>query len=144
MESIDRLYSDFHSKRLGIHCYPNEFLVRTMLGQYPNLILPHDYEGKSVLDSVCGDGRNLILLNNLGMSLHAFEITDEICNGVRDRMDRLGIDVDIRKGRNNQIPFQDGSFDYVVASSSLYYVDHGTSFSDNYKELNRVLRGGGI
>lgn len=34
-------------------------------------------------------------------------------------------------------------FDYIVASSSLYYVDHNTSFNDNYKELVRVMRNGG-
>lgn len=51
VENINKLYSEFHNKRLGIHCYPNEFLVRTMLGQYPELKLSHDYKGKKVIDS---------------------------------------------------------------------------------------------
>lgn len=143
MENINKLYSEFHNKRLGIHCYPNEFLVRTMLGQYPDLKLSHEYKGKDVLDWACGDGRNLILLHNLGMKLQAFEITDEICDGVRERMNRFGINVEIRKGRNNRVPYEAEMFDYVVASSSLYYVDHNTSFKDNYKELVRVMRNGG-
>lgn len=48
MEKIDKLYSDFHAKRLGVHCYPNEFLVRTMLGTYPNLNISHDYKKKNI------------------------------------------------------------------------------------------------
>lgn len=143
MEDIDKLYSEFHDKRLGVHCYPNEFLVRTMLGRYPDLKLLHNYKGKNVLDWACGDGRNLILLNNLGMNLYAFEITDKICDGVRERMRKFGIEVEIRQGRNNHVPFEDGMFDYIIASSSLYYVDHGTNFNDNYKELLRVISKGG-
>lgn len=143
MEKIDQLYSDFHKSRLGIHCYPNEFLVRTMLGSYPDLTLSHDYKGKNVLDWACGDGRNLILLHNLGLRLHAFEITDRICEGVKERMETFGIEADIRTGRNSQVPFEADLFDYIVASSSIYYVDHGDSFQSNYNELTRVLRSGG-
>lgn len=143
MENINKLYSEFHNKRLGIHCYPNEFLVRTMLGNYPDLKLAHDYEEKNVLDWACGDGRNLVLLHNLGLNLYAFEITDEICNGVKDRMLKMGIQVEMRTGRNSQVPYADGMFDYIIASSSFYYVDHGTCFEDNYRELKRVILPGG-
>lgn len=143
MEKVDKLYSEFHAGRLGIHCYPNEFLVRTMLGRYPGLKLEHNYEGKNALDWACGDGRNMGLLHNLGLKVHGFEITEDICNGVSDRMQSMGIEADIRVGRNTQVPFQAEYFDYVVASSSLYYVDHGSSFKENLKELTRVLKSDG-
>lgn len=100
-EKINRLYSDFHAQKLGAHCYPNEFLVRTMLGKYPELKISHEYQGKKVLDWACGDGRN------------------------------------------NKVPFADNSFDYIVASSSIYYVDHNSNFNENYDELCRVLKTGG-
>lgn len=143
-ENINKLYSDFHAKRLGVHCYPNEFLVRTLLGEYPNLKLEHNYNGAQCLDWACGDGRNIPLMYNCGMNVNAFEITQEICDGVRTRMlDVFGISPDIRVGRNNHVPFEDNSMDYVVASSSIYYVDHDSDFSENYAELNRVLKKGG-
>ncbi len=143
MEKIDGLYTEFHKKRLGIHCYPNEFLVRTMLGKYPNLTLSHEYEGKKVLDWSCGDGRNIPLLHNLDMEVYATEITQEIVDGVYDRMKRFGLNPEIRVGRNKSMPFEDTFFDYIVASSSIYYVDHGSDFSCNHKELSRILKGGG-
>ena len=143
-EKINRLYSDFHAQRLGAHCYPNEFLVRTMLGKYSELKISHEYQGKKVLDWACGDGRNILLLHNCGLSVSAFEITEEICTGVEERMQQLyNIPIDIRVGRNNKVPFADNSFDYIVASSSIYYVDHNSNFNENYDELCRVLKTGG-
>jgi predicted RNA methylase len=84
---------------------PTEFLVRTMLGSYPELILEQKYENANVLDLGCGDGRNMLLLHNLGMKIHAMEITEEICNGVSKRMHDFSIEADIRVGRNSKIPF---------------------------------------
>ncbi len=144
METIDKLYSDFHAERMGVHCYPNEWLVRTMLGNYPNLKLSHNYRGKNALDWGCGDGRNIPLLYNCGLNVSALEITDEICNGVKERMKQFfNIPIDIRVGRNDKVPFEDSYFDYIIASSSIYYVDHNSDFAENYGELCRVLKSGG-
>lgn len=143
MANIEKYYTDFHLKRMGMHCYPNEFLVRTMLGKYPNLKLEHNYEGKNVLDLGCGDGRNMILLNNLGLNIHGVEITQEICTSVTDRMAKFGINADIRVGRNSTIPFENNYFDYVVASASLYYVDNNDTFDNTMAELTRVTKQGG-
>jgi len=142
--NIDQYYTDFHKKRLNIHCYPSEFLIRTMLGSYPNLKLGQQYEGANILDLGCGDGRNMILFNNLKANIYGVEITQEICDGVSQRMENFfGITTDIRVGRNSNIPFDDSFFDYVVASSSMYYVDEGQSFETTLKELNRVIKPNG-
>ncbi len=143
MENVDGLYTDFHKKRLGEHCYPSEWLIRTMLGTYPKLEFPHNYEGKRVLDWSCGDGRNLPLLFNCGFDVYATEITQEIVDGVSERMHRFGLKPDIRVGRNNSQPFADEFFDYIVASMSIYYVDHDSDFSCNHAELSRLLKKGG-
>lgn len=138
-------YTDFWTQRLGVHFYPSEFLVRTFLSKNcPNLVLEHDYENKNVLDLGCGDGRNMGLLSNLGMNIYGTEITKEICEAVMNRMQQFGIRSDIRVGRNNSLPFEDGFFDFIVASASVYYTDIGTTFEDNMREIERVLKPGGI
>lgn len=144
MSNIEKYYTDFHLKRLGVHCYPSEYLVRTMLGKYPKLKLEHNYQGKNVLDLGCGDGRNMILLNNLDLKISGVEITQDICDSVTERMTKFGIDTDIRVGRNSSIPFKDNYFDYVTASASLYYVDKNESFKQNLSETLRVLKKGGF
>lgn len=142
---IEDHYTDFWMKRLGIHFYPSEFLVRTMLSNNcPNLKIDQKYAGKNVLDLGCGDGRNMGLLSNLEMNVYGTEITEIICKSVMRRLAGFGIKADIRVGRNNRLPFSDSLFDYIVASASVYYVDAETSFNNNIKEVMRVLRHGGF
>lgn len=141
MNELEKHYTDFWTKRLGIHFYPSEFLVRTFLSKNcPDLVLKHEYENKNVLDLACGDGRNMGLLSNLGMKIYGTEITQQICDAVMLRMEKIGISADIRVGRNNSLPFEDQSLDYIVASASVYYIDSGTDFEDNMREINRVLK----
>ena len=41
------------------------------------------------------------------------------------------------------IPFEDNYFDYILASSSLYYIDGEDKFERNVNEVLRVLKPGG-
>jgi SAM-dependent methyltransferase len=137
-------YADFYRTRDPVHVYPVEFVVRAFLGNYPRLKTDKSaYPGKAVLDLGFGDGRNMPLLRNLGMSVFGVEISDEICQRATSRMARLGIDVTARVGRNCRIPFADAAFDYVLACHSCYYVDPGTRFEHNAREISRVLKSGG-
>lgn len=150
MENIKMKYTSYYSNNYlghagGRHCYPVEFVVRTLLGSsYPNLKINREYNGKRILDLGCGDGRNIPLLRNCGMEVSGVEITSEICTSVTERMKTVfGISPDIRQGTNAAIPFEQGYFDYLLACHSLYYVEEGTTFSDNVREVARVLKTGG-
>ncbi len=61
----------------------------------------------------------------------------------KPRLERLGIKVDMRVGHNASIPYDDDYFDYLLASASCYYINSGTTFSDNLREYRRVLKSGG-
>jgi SAM-dependent methyltransferase len=142
--SDDRRYEDFYRDRDPLHVYPVEFVVRAFLGSYPRLARDHGRRaGQAVLDLGFGDGRNMPLLANLGLRIAGVEIAKDICARTADRMERLGIETDLRVGRNRSIPFDDGSFDAVLACHACYYVDEGSSFSENLAEIARVTRPGG-
>jgi SAM-dependent methyltransferase len=144
-ESIEKHYGDFYRQRSGHHVYPVEFVVRAFLGNYPRHKPDTSvYAGKRVLDLGFGDGRNMPLLHNLGMEVHGVEISQEICQLAEARM-RQYYDIDIvaRVGRNCSIPFQDASFDFLLACHACYYIDRATRFSDNVREISRVLKRGG-
>jgi SAM-dependent methyltransferase len=144
---IDKLstsYDAFYKARNPEHVYPPEFVVRAFLGTYPRLPGPKpDFTGAKALDLGFGDGRTIPLLANLGMTVHGVEISEDICQRGKERMARLGIDVEVRVGRNHRIPHDDAYFDHVLACHACYYVDPGTTFADNVREIARVLKNGG-
>lgn len=143
-QALVKHYGDFYSKKDPQKVYPVEFVVRTLLGTYPDLRIDRStYRGSKILDLGFGDGRNMPLLADLGFEVHGVEISPEICDLTRDRMGRLGVATVLKTGRNSSIPYEDGAFDFLLACHSCYYVSPGERFSDNMKEVARVLRPGG-
>ncbi|WPL14171.1 class I SAM-dependent methyltransferase [Thiorhodovibrio litoralis] len=125
----------------GVHLYPTEFVVRTMLGTYPRHAFRESWDGAAVLDLGFGDGRNFPLLINLYCKIAGVEITEDIVALAQERF--KGVELDLRVGTNARIPFDDASFDAVLACHSMYYLEDGDNFDDNLAEIARVLRLGG-
>lgn len=145
MENIADKYGTFYNQRNPQHVYPVEFVVRALLGNYPrHKTNASNYRGQSVLDLGFGDGRNMPLLSDLGMRVFGVEISSHICDLTKARMQRLGVEVETRVGRNSSIPFEDQFFDTVLACHACYYVDLGSRFDDNVAEIARVLKPGGL
>jgi len=141
---ISRKYASRYTSDKANAVYPVEFVVRAFLGTYPGLHMPRDqYDGRRILDLGYGDGRNMPLLNNLGMKIHGVEIAEEINRHVQERMKALGIRVELKVGTNAHIPYGSGYFQYALACHSCYYVEPGDQFCDNLAEIARVLETGG-
>ena len=144
-ENVKETYTDFHIKHKSKHLYPTEWIVRTMLGNYNELKLDRSkYPGGKILDLGFGDGRNMALLNNCGLDIYGVEIAQDIVDMVEGTISELGFNATLKVGSNTNIPFEDNFFDYILASSSCYYVDGGNTFHDNLKEITRVLKPGGF
>jgi SAM-dependent methyltransferase len=144
VHDVKESYTAFHVSHNPTHVYPSEWLIRTMLGSYPRLNLDKQkYPGSRILDMGFGDGRNWPLLRNAKFDIYGVEITEEIITLGQERADLLGIPVTLKPGKNSAIPFADNFFDYLLASSSCYYVDRGETFSNNLREYSRVLKPGG-
>jgi ubiquinone/menaquinone biosynthesis C-methylase UbiE len=145
MKDVRRSYTDFHQTRNPAHVYPSEWVIRTLLGTYPKLSMDQSlYPGAKILDMGFGDGRNWTLLHHASFDIYGVEITEEIITLNEQRARSLNIPVTLKVGTNSAIPFESEFFDYLLASSSCYYVDAGTTFSDNLNEYWRVLKPGGI
>ena len=144
-KTSDEKYSVFY-RDYDYKVYPSEFLVRALLGSYPrHKINKKVLHNKKVLDLGFGDGRNIPILADMGMKVHGVEITEDICDLIKKRMKKKGIDFNAKVGRNNSIPYENDSFDFVVASSSCYYMDNENSdYSDHVSEIARVTKSGGI
>lgn len=144
MENVKNKYTQFHLKKASRHLYPTEWVIRTMLGSYPQLKLDKsNYQGGKILDLGFGDGRNLSLLYNCGLHVYGVEITEETVELGKKNMEMLEVTAELKVGSNMEIPYDDHFFDYILASSSCYYVDGDATFDDNMNEIKRVLKPGG-
>ncbi len=144
MRNVKESYSKFHRANCSNHLYPTEWIIRTLLGNYPDLNMDKSaYPGARLLDLGFGDCRNMTLLKNCGFEIYGVEISADTVELGYTTLERLGIHAQLTVGSNTHIPFNDGFFRYLLASSSCYYVDDGTCFDDSLKEISRVLNPGG-
>lgn len=142
--NINSNYERHYAERANLKVYPTEFVVRTLLANYPRLKLKKPVPGNKILDVGFGDGRNTAFLCDCGLSVSGIEITQGIVDQTRERLSKLGHSADLRVGRNSSIPFADGEFDYILACHCCYYCDEGQTLLDNLKEYARVLKKDGF
>ena len=142
MNDSQKKWSDQYVKSSQKPVYPTEWVIRMIAGaNYPNY--KHDktkYNGKTIVDLSCGDGRNLQLLLNLGFKVYATETESSTIDFLRKRFP----DVTFEKGMNHECPYSDNTFDYALSCGAFYYLADGTNFTDNMVELNRILKPKGV
>ncbi|MDX2113020.1 MAG: class I SAM-dependent methyltransferase [Alphaproteobacteria bacterium] len=145
MTKSEAEFLNFYAGKDPVHLYPTEFVIRAFLGAYPNLKLDKaSYKNSRILDLGYGDGRNMPLMHNLGFKISGIEISEQLNELVIKRLHQMGIRADLRHGTNRHIPFEDDFFDYVLACHACYYVEEGSRFTDNLKEISRVSRSGAM
>jgi SAM-dependent methyltransferase len=91
---------------------------------------------KHVLDVGCGEGRFCRMLATRGLSTAGIDPAESLIRQAR----RLHPDGDYRTAQAEQLPFEDETFDLVVAYLSLIDIRDVRQAID---EMNRVLRPGG-
>ena len=92
-----------------------------------------------VLEVAIGTGRNLAVYP-AGVSLTGIDLSPAMLERARERAGELGMEVDLREGDAQDLPFPGGSFDTVVCTLSLCNVPDDRRA---VAEMKRVLRPGG-
>jgi ubiquinone/menaquinone biosynthesis C-methylase UbiE len=92
-----------------------------------------------VLEAAIGTGRNLTFYP-AGVRLTGIDLSPAMLERARERAGELGMEVDLREGDAQDLPFPGGSFDTVVCTLSLCNVPDDRRA---VAEMKRVLRPGG-
>jgi SAM-dependent methyltransferase len=109
------------------------------LYEQPNLraLLP-PVAGRRVLDAGCGAGRTAVWLVDQGAEVVGVDLSPELLQIARERVPGASFAVaDLAR----RLPFEDGSFDVVVASLVMHYL---RDWVPTLRELRRVLRADGV
>lgn len=142
---MNRQENDWNKTYLKVEMpFPSEYVIRMFKGKYPKCNLQElgrAYEDSKILDISCGIGRDLILFNQLKFKeIAATEITQEIVEKTKESMKLLGINANIKVGKNNCLPFENDYFDYELSWNVCYYFDEDMDFSKHAREYARVLK----
>ena len=141
-DTFQKIWSNFYANTEMM--YPSEFVIRIFKGSYPRLNLDKNaFQYQNICDIGCGDGRNLVLLKEVGFNIYGVEITQDIVDKVKNNLKKFNIDADVRVGFNHNLPFDNEFFDYVISWNSSYYMGDHDDFNDHVKEIARVLKPNG-
>jgi 2-polyprenyl-6-hydroxyphenyl methylase/3-demethylubiquinone-9 3-methyltransferase len=123
-----------------IEDYPGtETWIETIVGRVePFMTRPRPW---SVLDVGAAQGRSLVALAKLGHDAHGVEPSPDALRVAGEFAAHSGVTIDIRHGFAESIPFPDGSFDLVIATS---VIEHVGDVRATLREVARVLRPEGI
>lgn len=119
--------------------YPEAFVLRAFLSDYPFRMVDVK-QGQKVLDLSCGYGRNLEFLQSVGLEVCATEITEHFVAQLQTTFPSVAFSV----GSCQSLPFEDEELDGIVACNSCYYLNETGTFSDNLREIFRVIKPGGF
>ncbi len=114
-------------------------LFRTLHHQVLRSILARLPSGARVLEVACGSGHGTELLQAMGLSYVACDLTPEMIAQARERLDAPAAFVLANALR---LPFADGQFDAVVSTRFLHLFERGGQ-RQILAEMVRVLRPGG-
>ena len=113
--------------------------VRSVLGRVEPLLAgpgPHD-----VLEIGCAQGRGLVALAELGHRPYGIDPHEPALEVARELAAARGVAFEAVLGQAERIPYEDGSFDLVLAFSVMEHVDDVRA---SLREIHRVLRPGGV
>ncbi len=97
-------------------------------------------QGLSCLDVGCGPGFFSILLAKEGHSVTAVDYSEGMLEQARSNFDEMGVCVETVQGDAQNLPFEDGSFDYIVSRNLVWNLEQPEKA---YKEWLRLLKPGG-
>ncbi len=100
--------------------YPSVFSLKIFLGNNPYFSLKDvDFKDKTILDIGFGDGRDLILFNDLGFKTYGIEVDKDVVEHTKKKFDQSNINISV--GSNDKTGFENNYFDFVYAIASLMY-----------------------
>lgn len=113
------------------------FIIDTLRDRVPGF----EMDGARVLDVGCGDAGVVIAFAEAGAGVAGIEPYEPSIERGRVRAEEHGVEVDLRRGFAENLPFPDGSFDLVLLDNVLEHVQNRRRA---LSEIHRVLRSRGL
>jgi ubiquinone/menaquinone biosynthesis C-methylase UbiE len=124
-------------KNLYVSEYARGFYVVDTLRKYAGF----DPAARRVLDIGCGDAGVLIAFAEQGSRCAGIELDEKSLARAAVRAREHGVEIDLRSGIAEALPWPDASFDLVILDNVL---EHVTDRPKTLDEIHRILAPGGL
>ncbi len=122
------MYAEFYDQKSA---YLNSFEEHVLLK------MTKDLKGKRVLDMGCGTGRLISMLQKSGAEVVGLDTSEKMLKIARKKFPN----VEFVRGDAKATPFENDSFDAVVAAFLIVHIPNPEFF---FEEVYRVLKPGGV
>ncbi len=102
----------------------------------------YDSGSRQALDLGCGVGRHALALADIGFEVDAFDVSRTGLAEVSAKAEKHGLSVGTHIGNMTELPFTDGSYDFLVSWNVIYHGDE-PDLRQAIAETHRVLRPSG-
>jgi SAM-dependent methyltransferase len=118
--------------------FPTEYVLRALCSRsyfgFGKDIRP----GQKVLDLGCLYLNNLMPFADRGAALFGVEINDDMVAVARERAVAMAMPVELARGHNRDLPFSEGTFDFVLSINTIHYEDGLDNVIAGLREIARV------
>lgn len=144
---VAKSWDQVYSKGFMTMWYPNEDIVRFCSRLIQKQLTHDDYDVKRpikrVLDLGCGNGRHAMYFARQGFKTAGIDVSEQAIEWANDWARRESLEIDFRIGDIENLPFEEQTFDVVVAHGVLDHV-HMETARRAAAEVKRVLRPRGL
>lgn len=130
-ENTKKMYNDFGEKYQERRYYNDYVEIPNMLKTVKNI------KGKRLLDIGCGAGVHIKAYSKKGAKCSGIDISETMIEMAKKNNPK----VEFKVGTVTKLPYKSNSFDVVTCSLILDYI---ADLNLAYKEINRILKKGGI
>ena len=123
--------------------HPSELMLRAVLSSRYSSANPEIRPGMTVLDIGCMYLNNLVPFHDRGCACYGVEVNADMVAIAEHAARAQDLQVTIKEGRNQSLPFEDGSFDLLLALNVIHYEDDQDGLREALREYRRVLAPGG-
>jgi ubiquinone/menaquinone biosynthesis C-methylase UbiE len=138
-EQAERHWDKLHTNQKFRPRYPNEDVVRFLAA----FASTRDVSKMRALDIGVGGGRHTKLLCEFGFQTTGVDISAEGLKHADEWLKSEGAKATMVHAPMTELPFEDNTFDVVVAYGVLYYSDEA-GVKRAVSEVHRVLKPGGV
>ncbi|MEO5357084.1 MAG: class I SAM-dependent methyltransferase [Nitrospirae bacterium YQR-1] len=122
--------------------YEADGIMAERAGRFTGALTERLPSGSLVLDFGCGSGDLTNCLLEAGFQMHGYDLSEMMIKRARERYESSGIIFTCSGADFTQkLPYDDGTFDAVTASSVFEYIEDPVSY---FKEIFRLLKPGGF